>query len=224
MLSCGGEMMGFALLSPSYTPRGERGGLPPAAVGVIRPAMELHRPVAFDGDPVARAGVRPVVPHGAVLGAAVVPERDRPGPPAEPAGELRPRLVAEEIVEQRRALLLRHAVEAHGMADVDVERLPSRLGMDADDRVHRDVYTDAEVFQLEMERLWSRTWIYVGHTSQIPSPGDFLTLDVAAQPVIDLLLEDESGSLTMLSDFIGKPISMQVETSYTQEQFDIVLM
>ena len=40
----------------------------------------------------------------------------------------------------------------------------------------------------------------------------------------DLFLEDESASLAMLSDFIGKQISMQVETSYTQEQFDIVLM
>jgi len=47
---------------------------------------------------------------------------------------------------------------------------------------------------------------------------------IAAQPVIDLLLEDESSSLAMLSDFIGKPISVQVESSYTQEQFDIVLM
>ncbi|HYT48511.1 MAG TPA: ribonuclease G [Burkholderiales bacterium] len=47
---------------------------------------------------------------------------------------------------------------------------------------------------------------------------------LAAQPVIDLLLEDESSSLAMLSDFISKPISVQVETSYTQEQFDIVLM
>jgi ribonuclease G len=47
---------------------------------------------------------------------------------------------------------------------------------------------------------------------------------IAAQPVIDLLLEDESASLTMLSDFIGKPISVQVESSYGQEQFDIVLM
>jgi benzoate/toluate 1,2-dioxygenase subunit alpha len=51
-------------------------------------------------------------------------------------------------------------------------------------RVHRDVYTDAEVFQLEMERLWARTWIYAGHTSQVPNPGDFITLDIAAQPVI----------------------------------------
>jgi len=47
---------------------------------------------------------------------------------------------------------------------------------------------------------------------------------IAAQPVIDLFLEDEAGSLTMLSDFIGKPISVQVESSYAQEQFDIVLM
>jgi ribonuclease G len=47
---------------------------------------------------------------------------------------------------------------------------------------------------------------------------------LASQAVIDLLLEEESGSVAMLSDFIGKPISMQVESSYTQEQFDIVLM
>jgi ribonuclease G len=47
---------------------------------------------------------------------------------------------------------------------------------------------------------------------------------IAAQPVIDLLLEDESASLTMLSDFIGKPISVQVESGYSQEQFDIVLL
>ena len=48
------------------------------------------------------------------------------------------------------------------------------------DRVHRDVYIDPEVFQLEMERLWSRTWIYLGHTSQVPQPGDFITADIAA--------------------------------------------
>jgi ribonuclease G len=47
---------------------------------------------------------------------------------------------------------------------------------------------------------------------------------IAGQAVIDLLLEDESASLAMLSDFIGKPISVQVETGYSQEQFDIVLL
>jgi ribonuclease G len=47
---------------------------------------------------------------------------------------------------------------------------------------------------------------------------------LAAQTVIDLFLDEESQSLAMLEDFIAKPISLQVETSYTQEQFDIVLL
>ncbi len=47
---------------------------------------------------------------------------------------------------------------------------------------------------------------------------------LAAQQVIDLFLDEESQSLAMLSDFIGKPISLQVESQYNQEQFDIVLM
>jgi len=47
---------------------------------------------------------------------------------------------------------------------------------------------------------------------------------LAGQPVVDLLLEDEASSLAMLSEFIQKPISVQVESSYGQEQFDIVLL
>ena len=47
---------------------------------------------------------------------------------------------------------------------------------------------------------------------------------LAAPAVIDLFLDEESGSLAMLSDFIGKPISLQAEPSYAQEQYDIVLL
>ncbi|WP_018412339.1 ribonuclease G [Methyloversatilis thermotolerans] len=48
---------------------------------------------------------------------------------------------------------------------------------------------------------------------------------ILAHPkVIDLFLEEESQSLAMLSDFIGKPISLHAEASYSQEQFDIVLL
>jgi len=60
------------------------------------------------------------------------------------------------------------------------------------DRVHRDVYCDAEVFQLEMERLWARAWIYVGHASQVPNPGDYFTADIGAQPVIMVRHTDNS--------------------------------
>jgi ribonuclease G len=47
---------------------------------------------------------------------------------------------------------------------------------------------------------------------------------VASTPVIDLLLDDESSHLAGLSDFIGKPISLQSEPSMGPEQYDIVLL
>lgn len=47
---------------------------------------------------------------------------------------------------------------------------------------------------------------------------------LASQKVIDLFLDEESQSLAQLSDFIGKPISLQVDTQYGQEAFDIVLV
>jgi len=47
---------------------------------------------------------------------------------------------------------------------------------------------------------------------------------LASQPVCDLFQEEESGALAMLSDFIGKQVSIQVETDYMQEQYDIVLL
>src|SRR5581483_3479315 len=44
--------------------------------------------------------------------------------------------------------------------------------------VHRDVYVDPEVFELEMEHLFPNSWIYVGHASQLAKPGDFITATI----------------------------------------------
>ena len=49
-------------------------------------------------------------------------------------------------------------------------------------------------------------------------------LVLAAQPVVDMLLDEESTSVAELEEFIGIPIRFQVESEYTQEQFDVVLM
>lgn len=54
------------------------------------------------------------------------------------------------------------------------------------------------------------------------NPKEFRIL--ASQAVVDLFLEEESDHLAILGDFIGKPISLQVETQYSQEQYDIVLI
>ncbi|MBA4381430.1 MAG: ribonuclease G [Sideroxydans sp.] len=47
---------------------------------------------------------------------------------------------------------------------------------------------------------------------------------LASQQVIDLFLDEESQALAQLSDFIAKPVSLQVETLYSQEQYDVILM
>ena len=49
-------------------------------------------------------------------------------------------------------------------------------------------------------------------------------LVLASQEVVDLLLDEESTSVAELEVFIGKPINFQVETMYTQEHYDVVLM
>src|SRR6185503_10424287 len=51
-------------------------------------------------------------------------------------------------------------------------------------RVHRRVYTDPGIFELEMQRIFGRAWLYVGHESQVPAPGDFFTTTLARQPVV----------------------------------------
>ena len=47
---------------------------------------------------------------------------------------------------------------------------------------------------------------------------------LASQTVIDRFLDEESQGMTMLEDFIKKPISLSVESVYTQEQYDVILV
>lgn len=50
--------------------------------------------------------------------------------------------------------------------------------------VHRDLYVDAQLFEQEMRTLCARTWLYVGHESEIPQPNDFVTRRLGRRPVI----------------------------------------
>ena len=62
--------------------------------------------------------------------------------------------------------------------------------------VHRDIYVDEEVFQLEMEHLFANTWVYVGHDSQTPNSGDFYGTTIGTQPV--LMVRHTDGNVKVL--------------------------
>jgi phenylpropionate dioxygenase-like ring-hydroxylating dioxygenase large terminal subunit len=62
--------------------------------------------------------------------------------------------------------------------------------------VHRDVYIDDEVFQLEMRNVFANAWVYVGHDSQTPNAGDFYGTTIGLQPV--LMVRHTDGSVKVL--------------------------
>jgi benzoate/toluate 1,2-dioxygenase alpha subunit len=65
------------------------------------------------------------------------------------------------------------------------------------DRVHRDLYIDADLFALEQEHFFANTWNYLGHDSQVPLPGDYIRNDIAGQPLIVVRHTDGSVRVMM---------------------------
>ncbi len=59
--------------------------------------------------------------------------------------------------------------------------------------VSRRMFDDPALFELEMEHIFGKTWVYLGHESQLPEPHDYLTSRIGQQPV--LLTRDESGQV-----------------------------
>ncbi|WCP15969.1 2-halobenzoate 1,2-dioxygenase large subunit (plasmid) [Sphingobium sp. AntQ-1] len=58
--------------------------------------------------------------------------------------------------------------------------------------VHADVYTDPDIFELEMDRLFQKCWMFVGHESEIAEPGMFRLRQIGRQPVIFVRAKDGS--------------------------------
>ena len=65
-----------------------------------------------------------------------------------------------------------------------------------EDRVHRSLYTDPAIFNLEMTRVFGAVWVYLAHESQVPRPNDFLRVRLGLRPLI--LVRDTKGALRAL--------------------------
>ncbi len=59
-------------------------------------------------------------------------------------------------------------------------------------QVHRDVYVSDAVYRAEMKHLFANTWVFVGHDSQTPKKGDYITTQIGDQPVIQVRHSDDS--------------------------------
>jgi phenylpropionate dioxygenase-like ring-hydroxylating dioxygenase large terminal subunit len=68
-------------------------------------------------------------------------------------------------------------------------------------RVHRRVYTDSAIFELEMSRIFARAWCYVGHESQIPETGSFIRAAIARRELVVVRRED--GGISVLHNRCG---------------------
>lgn len=77
----------------------------------------------------------------------------------------------------------------------------TRSGHDLDyliqrDRIHGSVYSDPALYAEEMEKIWRKGWVYVGHTSEVPEPGDYRLTSIAGESVI--MVRDQDGDVQLV--------------------------
>ena len=63
-------------------------------------------------------------------------------------------------------------------------------------RARRSIFTDEEIFELEMRHIFEGNWVYLAHESQIPEIGDYFTTWIGRQPVV--ITRDKKGELNAL--------------------------
>ena len=50
-----------------------------------------------------------------------------------------------------------------------------------DDKIHASLYTNPQIFEEELEKIFYRVWVFVGHDSEVPNPGDYVTRQIGRQ-------------------------------------------
>ena len=50
--------------------------------------------------------------------------------------------------------------------------------------VSRELYINEEIYAREQEQIYARCWLFIGHESQVPNPGDFVVTRMGEEEVI----------------------------------------
>jgi Phenylpropionate dioxygenase and related ring-hydroxylating dioxygenases, large terminal subunit len=71
------------------------------------------------------------------------------------------------------------------------------------------VYTSPDFLALEQDRIFARSWLCAGRADALKTPGDYLTLEIAGEPVI--VLRDQEGALRAMSNVCRHRMSVLLE-------------
>jgi hypothetical protein len=63
-------------------------------------------------------------------------------------------------------------------------------------RISREIFVSEEIFQQELENLFTRCWLFIGHESQIPNPGDYFVSRMGIDSV--LMTRDNEEKINVL--------------------------
>ena len=51
-------------------------------------------------------------------------------------------------------------------------------------QISREIFVSEEIYQIELEQVFTRSWLFVGHESQIAKPGDYFVSSMGEESVI----------------------------------------
>ncbi|MBU2880145.1 MULTISPECIES: aromatic ring-hydroxylating oxygenase subunit alpha [Alteromonadaceae] len=68
--------------------------------------------------------------------------------------------------------------------EIKVKNLNSTADLVLEDRVHKSLYSNPEIFDEELDKIFNNTWVWVAHESEVPESGSYKTASIGRQPVI----------------------------------------
>ena len=80
---------------------------------------------------------------------------------------------------------------------IDKEAIAQRAAdLVLEDRVHKDLYSDPEIFEEELDKVFNNTWVWVAHESEVSGKNNYKTAKIGRQPVI--VVRERKGGINVL--------------------------
>lgn len=68
--------------------------------------------------------------------------------------------------------------------NIEIKNLNSAADMVLEDRIHKSLYSDSDIFEEELDKVFNNTWVWVAHESELPDAGSYKTAKIGRQPII----------------------------------------